>query len=53
MSKVAFSFKFQRIEKIELFSQGTDECKNVRYESQIIVVPKYIEISSLAVLKII
>ena len=46
------SFKSQEIEKIELFSQGTDECQNLRYECLIIVDPKYIEISILALLNI-
>ena len=36
MTKVAFSFKSQRSENIELFSQGTDDSVNLRYESLII-----------------
>ena len=52
MVKYAFSFKSQRTEKIELFSVETDYCQKSRYESLIIVDPKYIKISSFAVLKI-
>ena len=32
--------------KTELYSQGTDERQNLRYEGLIIVDPKYIEIST-------
>ena len=38
--------------KNEPFSQRTEECHNLRYESLIIADPKYIEISTLAVLNI-
>ena len=37
---------------MELFSQRTEECQNLKYECLIIVDPKYIEVSSLAVLNI-
>ena len=40
------------LKKSELFSQGTEECQNLRCECLIIVDPKYIEISSLAVFTI-
>ena len=40
MVKVAFSFKSKRIETLELFSQGTENCQNLRYESLIIADPK-------------
>ena len=50
--KVAFKFKSQGTEKIEIFSQGTKERQNLRYESLIIIDPKNEEISSLAVLNI-
>ena len=33
MVKVAFNFKSQGVEKIEIFSQGTEERQNLRYES--------------------
>ena len=52
MVQVTFSFKSKGIEEIELFFQGTEECQNLRYECLIIIDPKYIEISSLAVLNI-
>ena len=52
MVKVALSFKSQGIKKIELFSQGAKDCQNLRYESLIIVDPKYIKVFSLAVLNI-
>ena len=52
MVKITFSFKSKGIEEIELFFQGTEECQNLRYECLIIIDPKYIEISSLAVLNI-
>ena len=35
----------------ELFSQGTEDCQSLRYENLIIVDSKYIEMSSLAVLR--
>ena len=41
MIKVAFSFNSQGIEKHGLFSQRTEECQNLRYESLIIVDHKY------------
>ena len=41
MIEVAFSFKSQETEKIELFSQGTDESINLRYESLITIDYKY------------
>ena len=50
MVQVAFNFKSQGIENIELFYQGTNDCQNLRYEILIIVDPKYVEISGLAVL---
>ena len=50
--QVTFSIKSEGIEEIELFFQGTKECQNLRYEGLIIIDPKYIEISSLAVLNI-
>ena len=43
MVRVAFGFKPQGIEKI--FSQGTNDCHNLKYASLIIVDPRYIEIS--------
>ena len=46
MVKVAFTFKLQGIQKIELY------CQNLRYESLIVVDPKYIENSNLSVLNI-
>ena len=52
MVKVAFGFKFQGIEKNELFSQGNEDYQNLRYKSLIIVNPKYIKISNLVVLNI-
>ena len=52
MAKVAYSFKSQRIEKIKLFSQETENCQNLGYESLIIIRLKYIEISRLAIWKI-
>ena len=50
MVKVALSFKSQGIKKIELFSQGTEDCQNLGYES-LSIDPKRIEISGVAVLK--
>ena len=41
MVKVTSNFKSQRIEKIELFSQGTEDFQNLRYEV-LIVDPKLI-----------
>ena len=45
MTKVAFSFKSQRTEKVELFSQQAEDSINLRYKSFIIVDYKYKEIS--------
>ena len=50
--KVTFSFKPLGIEKIELFSKETEHNENLRYESLIVADPKYVQISSLFVLKI-
>ena len=50
--KVAFSFKSQGTEKINLFSQGTADCQNLIYVSLIIVDPKYTKICKLIVLNI-
>ena len=50
--KVAFRWKPHGIEKYERFSQENKNCQTLRYENLIIVSPKYIEISSLAVLNI-
>ena len=50
--KVAYSFKSQGSQKIELWPQGTDDCQNLRYETLIIVDFKYIEVSSLTVLNL-
>ena len=52
MVQVTFSFKFKGTEEIELFFQRSEECQNLRYECLIIIDPKYIDISSLAVLNI-
>ena len=52
MVKVCFSFKSQLIERSELFSQGTEDCQSLGYESLIIVDRKYVEISGLVVLNI-
>ena len=52
MVKVTFSFKSKGIEEIELFFEGIEERQNLRYECLIIIDPKYIKISSLAVLNI-
>ena len=43
MIKVAFNFKFQGAEIVKLFSQGTDDSINLRYESLITVDYKYEE----------
>ena len=43
MIKVAFSFKSQRTEKIELSSQGTDGPINPRYKSLITINCEYEE----------
>ena len=32
MVEVPFWLKFQRIEKAEIFSQGTEDCQNLKYE---------------------
>ena len=53
MVKVAFSFKSLGIEKrIELISQGSENCQNLRYESLIIVDHNYVEMPSFTVLNI-
>ena len=44
MAKVAFSFKSQGTEKIELFFQGTDASINPGYKTLITVDCKYKEI---------
>ena len=44
-----FQLQIPEIEKIELVSQGTENCQNLKYEGPEIVDPKYIEISSFAV----
>ena len=46
MVKIVLRFKSQGIEIIELFSQGTEGCQNLRYESLIIVDPKCIKFQS-------
>ena len=43
MIKVAFSFKSQGTEKIELFSEGTDGSIDLKYESLISADYKYKE----------
>ena len=47
MVKVAVRRKSQGIEKNKLFFQGSEKCQNLRYESLIVVDPKYIDIASL------
>ena len=41
MNKVAVSFKSQGTEKIELYSQGTDDSISLRYENVITFDYKY------------
>ena len=48
MVKVAFAFKSQGIGKNEFFSKEPEDCRNLTYESLVIVDAKYIKISSLA-----
>ena len=52
MIKVAFSFKSQGTEKIQLSSQGADGSINLRYESLITVDYKYKEIQYFAFLDV-
>ena len=42
--------KFQRTKKVEVFSQGTDDCNNLRCETLYVADYEYVNISSFAVL---
>ena len=50
--RICLNVKFQRINKIEVFSQGTDDLKNLRCETLHFGDYKYVNISSFAVLGI-
>ena len=41
MIKVAFRFKSQGTDKIELFCQGTDESINLRYDHESLITADY------------
>ena len=52
MIRISLTFKFQGTEKAKAFSQGTDDPKNLRCETQYIADYQYINITSFAVLDI-
>ena len=52
MIRICFNIKCQRTEKIEVFSQGTDDSKNLRCETFHIGDYEYVNSSSFAVLGI-
>ena len=52
MIRICLNIKSQRTEKIEVFSQGTDDSKNLRCETLYIGDYEYVNISSFAVLGI-
>ena len=52
VSRICLSVKSQRNKKIEVFSQGTDDSKNLRRETLYIGDYEYVNISSFAVLGI-
>ena len=52
MIRICLNFKSQRTKKIEVFSQGTDDSKNLRCETLYGGDYKYVDISSFAVLGI-
>ena len=52
MIRISLNFKFQGTEKMDVFSQGTNDLKNLRYETLYIADYKYVNISSFAVLDI-
>ena len=52
MIRICLKIKSQWTKKIEVFSQGTDDSKNLRFETLYIGNYKYVNISSFAVLGI-
>ena len=50
--RISLNVKFQGTEKIEVFSQGTDDFRNLRCETLYIVDYKYVNIFNFAVLDI-
>ena len=52
MIRICLKIKSQRTKKIEVFSQGTDDSKNLRCETLYIGNYKYVNISSFTVLGI-
>ena len=52
MIRMSLDVEFQRTKKIELFSQGMDESKNLRCETLYIANYEYVNISRFAVLDI-
>ena len=52
MIRICLNVKSQRTIKIEVFSQGTDDIKNLRCETLYIGNYEYVDISSFAVLGI-
>ena len=52
MIRMSLDVESQRTKKIELFSQGTDESKNLRCETLYIANYEYVNISRFAVLDI-
>ena len=49
MIRICFNVRSQRTKKIEIFSQGTDDSKNLRCETLYIGDYEYVNISSFAV----
>ena len=52
MIRICLNFKSQRTKKIEVFSYGTDDFKNLRCETLYIGDYEYVNISSFSVLSI-
>ena len=52
MIRISLNVKSQGTEKIDVFSQGTDDIKKLRYETLYVADYKYVNISSYAVLDI-
>ena len=52
MIRISLNSQVPRAEKIDVFSKGTDDFKNLRYETLYIAYYKYVNISSFAVLDI-
>ena len=50
--RISLNFKSQETEKIELFSQGTDDSPNLIFETLVIADYEYVKISNFTMLNI-